>query len=99
MQTRQKFLDSLQIKIDEQLSTEINDEIINFSDSEVTPLISEQTIVKQNLSRKKKGSIKEETFKPIELIPQIDEPFLDEPPPSLKRKISLPPLDIKPFIK
>jgi hypothetical protein len=67
MQTRQKFLDSLQIKIDEQPSTEIK--------------------------------IKEETFKPIELIPQINEPFLDEPPPSSKRKISLPPLDIKTFIK
>jgi hypothetical protein len=81
-QTRQKFFDSLQIKIDEQPSPEITDEIINFSeahtDSEtsanITPSIIEPTIVKQTFPRKKspsstkKGLIKEETFKPIELI-------------------------------
>jgi hypothetical protein len=119
MQTRQKFLDSLQIKVDEQLSPEINDEIINISeirtDSETsaptTPLIIEQQqqVVKQTPPRKKSPSstkkesvVKDEiNSKKIELIPpaQIDELLLNEPPLSSKPKISLPPLDIKPFIK
>jgi hypothetical protein len=117
MQTRQKFLDSLQIKFDDQPSPEITDEIINLSESltdtetieRIVPsIIEQQQVGKQILSRKKspssikKGSVKDETFKQMEFIPpqlQIDEPLLDEPPPSSKSKISLPPLDIKPFIK
>lgn len=116
MQTRQKFLDSLQIKIDDQPSPDITDEITNFSeirtDSEtsatITPPIIEpqQQVLKPILTRKKSPSsmkkasvIIDETPKPIEVIPS--EPFLDEPPPSSssKSKISLPPLDMKPFMK
>lgn len=111
MQTRQKFLDSLQIKIDDQLSPEITDEIINLPETRIdaeapstitSSVIEQQQVVKQNPPRKKKVSVKEEPTKQIELIPpqpQIDEPLLDEPPPPSKSKIILPSLDIKPFIK
>jgi hypothetical protein len=112
MQTRQRFLDSLQIKIDDHSLTDITDDSTNLLEiptdeeiiSVITPPIIEQQ--KQILSPKKnslstkKNSVKDEVPKQIEipLSPQIDEPLLDEPPPS-KPKIILPPLDIKPFLK
>jgi hypothetical protein len=103
MQTRQKFLDSLQ------LTPEINDTTMNFSEAHADTEISstsissviEQQVVKQTSSRKK-SPLKKGSPKQMDLIPpqlQIDEPFFDEPPPSIKSKISLPPLDLQPFIK
>jgi hypothetical protein len=54
----------------------------------------------------KKGAAKEEAAKQAELaaaqelipLPAVDEPLLDQPPPS-KPKIILPPIDFKPFTK
>lgn len=111
LQTRQKFLDSLQIKnVDEQSSPDINDEITSLSeirtDSETSATVSSPIIEQPQpilKSRKKSPSSAKKTSiiaKPIELIPS--EPFLDEPPSSSslsKPKISFPPLDMKPYIK
>ena len=110
MKTRQKFLDSLRPKTDDQLIVEIPSETESIVVS--TPPVIEkpqpQHTFKQHQHRKKSPSLKkissrEESPKPIELIvvqPQIDEPLLHEPPPSsTKPKTSLPPLDLKAFIK
>ena len=114
MQTRQRFLDSLQPKSDEQSTPEISDVIISLSDTHTDTEISfssvpssNEQVAKQTSSRKrsssKKGSIKDvEALKQTELTPpqlQIDEPLFNEPPPSLKPKISLPTLDLQPFIR
>ena len=115
MQTRQRFLDSLQPKSDEQQSTpEISDVVISLSDTHTDTEISlssvpssNEQVIKQTSPRKrsslKKGSIKDvEALKQTELTPpqlQIDEPLFNEPPPSLKPRISLPALDLQPFIK
>lgn len=116
MQTRQKFLDSLHIKIDDQPLPDINDETTNISetptDSETstTKSVTEQQqqpeVVKsrkKSPSSTKKGTIKEENPKQVEILLSplpIDEPLLNELPASLtKPKIALPPLDIKPFMK
>ncbi|CAF3372079.1 unnamed protein product [Rotaria sp. Silwood1] len=120
MESRQKFLDSSQLKVDEVSLVETTDDTTNVSeirtDEETTSTINssilgQQQIIKQTPTTKKsflfmkKGSVKEETMKKTELIspslsssPQIDEPLLDEPPPS-KPKIILTPLDLKPFLK
>ena len=111
MKSRQKFLDSLRIKPDEQAVSETtvseprtDTEVSNL----LTPPVIESPVPKQTFPRKKspasgkKGSAKEEPPKPIESISlqvQTDEPLLDQPPPSTKPKLSLPPLDIKSFIK
>lgn len=108
MQSRQKFLDSLQIQ-------PINDTPITPSDV-CTPIETANTnepppppppVVKSTSSRKKspfsikKGSIREEIPKPTELIlPQtpINEPLLQESP-FPKPKLLLPPLDLQSFTK
>jgi hypothetical protein len=108
MQTRQKFLDSLQI-ISELSDTITTNTSEIHTDTETSNTVIEQQVVKQIPSRKKsplstkKKLVKDELPKQIECISpqvQIDEPLLDESPQSLlKPKISLPPLDLKSFIK
>ncbi|CAF0738248.1 unnamed protein product [Adineta steineri] len=120
MRTRQKFLDSLQVKNDEKpLPNVIDDTKILpaiHTDEETipthtAPIIEQQQTIKQISHSKKnsltikKGSIKDDIQKITELIPivlpskpQIDEPLLNEPPQN-KPKITLPLLDIKPFLK
>jgi hypothetical protein len=109
MKTRQKFLDSLQINIDDgQYLSDIHtdEETIDIT---TPPIIEQQQIIKQKSKnsslRMKKGSVKDEISKQIELIPliipsipQINEPLLTEPPPR-KSELTLPLLDIKPFLK
>ena len=110
MRTRQKFLDSLHIQpinetpttiSDVPTSTEISSSTISSTTEPSSPVVRRVSSGKKSASPTKKGSIREETPKPMELTPlqvQIDESLFHEPPFS-KPKINLPPLDLQPFIK
>ncbi len=129
MKSRQKFLDSLQPKVEDRPSSSAADSTIKRSDSRVdgegtaappavaTPEQQHQQATKQTpatpagkkgsfAAASKKISAKDEAAKQAELAaaqefippPAVDEPLLDQPPPS-KPKIILPPIDIKPFTK
>jgi hypothetical protein len=136
MKARQKFLDSLQPKVEERPSSgtidgstkrpesRAGEETTNAGTGTAVPTTAatteQQQVTKQTpaaattaakksapSAASKKGAAKDDTSKQAELaatqqdlnppVP-VDEPLLDEPPPS-KPKIVLPPLDIKPFIK
>ncbi|CAM2703017.1 unnamed protein product [Rotaria socialis] len=121
MESRQRFLDSLQTKTDEVSSSEITDDttivseihtdeetncIITSSTNESQQVIKQTSPTKKNVSSTKKGSAKDEISKQTELAEsftssasQADESLLDEPPPSIKFKAALPPLDLTPFLK
>jgi hypothetical protein len=122
MQTRQKFLDSVQPKVEEGVSSDTPEDTSNQpegrTDQEtanpITPPVidQQQQVVKQTSSTKKgsssskRGAAKDEAAKHTESMPffippqpQIDEPLLDEPPPPTKTKLSLPSVDIKPFLQ
>ncbi|CAF2133241.1 unnamed protein product [Rotaria magnacalcarata] len=121
MESRQRFLDSLQTKIYESSLSEITDDTTNVSeirtDEETNCIITSSAIesqqvikqtpaTKKNVSPTKKGSAKDEISKQTELAEsftssasQANEALLDEPPPSIKCKVALPPLDLTPFLK
>ena len=90
MRARQKFLDSFQ--------PDINEALGNLSDTEISfarSLSISEPVGKQTVARKSSLTKKRSTLPQL----QIEEPLLDEPPASLRPKISLPPLDLQPFIK
>ena len=110
-ETRQKFLESLQPKLDDETkeSPENRTEesiVSTVSDSPETTVSSPLTSAGKRLissSTSKKGSIKNEMNKQSEspVTPStpiaINEPLLNEPPP-MKPKILLPPLDLQPYL-
>ncbi|UJR30270.1 hypothetical protein I4U23_017808 [Adineta vaga] len=137
MQTRQKFLDSLQPKVEERPLSATTDGTTKSPETQpsdkpstttapstVPPAAEQQPVAKQtpaattkkgiSSTGTKKGAAKDEATKQAELaaaaaaqqeaaplvppMPIVDEPLLDQPPPT-KPKIILPPLDIKPFTK
>ena len=110
MKSRQKFLDSLQLKVDDQPTSQLiensesqpNNRAINSPTIEQQETTRQSSISKRSSVSSKKTSAKEELPKHVETMPQvkpppIDEPLLNESPS--QPKLILPLLDVKPFLK
>ncbi|CAF1269415.1 unnamed protein product [Adineta ricciae] len=112
MKSRQKFLESLQLKVDDQPPSQLieNSESQPNNGAISSPIIEQQETIRQSLISKKssvsskKTSAKEEPAKQVETMaqiktspPPIDEPLLNESPS--KPKLILPLLNVKPFLK
>ena len=109
MQSRQKFLDSLQIQQPINGTPTTPSDVSTLIETPHTnePLPPPPPVVKPISSRKKspfstkKGSVREEILKPMELTlsqTPIDEPLLHESP-FPKPTILLPPLDLQSFTR
>ncbi|UJR16262.1 hypothetical protein I4U23_003169 [Adineta vaga] len=114
MRSRQKFLESIHVKVDDHPSSQISDNSETVIDNRTisSPIIEQPEMVRQPSTMKKsssslskKTSVKDDLLKQTELIPTvlpqvkspIDEPLLNESPS--KPKLTLPLLDVKPFLK
>ena len=114
MRSRQKFLESIQVKFDNQPSSQISDNSETVTDNrpisssvieqQQQEIVRQPSTVKKSSQSSKKTQVKEDPPKQTELIPiapqrksSIDEPLLNESP--TKPKLTLPLLDVKPFLK